>query len=577
MNELTRGLLTVFSIAVAVPLFLISAPATETQAANAPLRYGLDSSSTLILSKEGLTTPYGALWVGPWTLVNGWGGTDSRLDQLRAAGVTPYVQFYYWGDDLSPSCLENGCWSSLHDVQKDQAGWDRLRRELGTHLQTKMKGAPVVIVLETEFNKGKVATYEPLDGLLTTKAQELRADYPAATVVLGFGNWGRDYWKTFDRAAAASDAIGLQGMRGSTRHSAQQYSSVVEETMAGVRFAKTSFARPIHITDLALSSYPDWEAAQNETLARMLAKAPELQAEGVQALVYRDLVDSPTMDTANYFGEAERYWGLRTHDGRDKPAYETWKRAAFPAPVPTSASPPVTSSSTTTTAAATTSATAPTTNSTQATASTTAPSTTSSMSTTTTAAPTSSTAPTTSSAAASPSTTTAAPSTTTQPSPSPTTTSTKPLVVIAPPPLVQLPPPPPTPLPSAQTEAESFQIHTSGGVENDLSASGRARWNLWTNGHIGHWFMFPAAGQYEIRVRAQGTTVDGVAPQMMMKAGSKTLLYADPSPGWTTYGAKVYVDEPGARLLEIHYENDVMKPPQDRNLMVDFVTIQRVG
>ena len=52
------------------------------------------------------------------------------LASLRSAGVTPAVHFYYWGDDISPRCVENGCTDQYQGVQKDKATWTRMSNEL---------------------------------------------------------------------------------------------------------------------------------------------------------------------------------------------------------------------------------------------------------------------------------------------------------------------------------------------------------------------------------------------------------------------------------------------------------------
>ena len=91
---------------------------------------------------------------------------------MRAAGVTPAVHFYYWGDDISPSCVESGCWSKAQNVQKDRTRWKALGDQLMAHVASKMQGAPVVVFLESEFNKYGIGTYEPFDGYLAERLNE---------------------------------------------------------------------------------------------------------------------------------------------------------------------------------------------------------------------------------------------------------------------------------------------------------------------------------------------------------------------------------------------------------------------
>jgi hypothetical protein len=223
--------------------------------------------------------------------------------------------------------VEDGCYSSLHKAQKDRAGWDKLATQLTDHLQSKMGGAPAVIFLESEFNKGGIETYEPFDGYMAAMADKIHAAYPAAIIVLGFGNWGQPYWGNFDRAVAESDMVGIQSMRGSTRQAKTDMYTLYDSLLSGSKTLGTKFpGKAIIVTDVAVSSYPepDYGTVQKDVLAEVFDNLANLKANGVQAMIYRSWKDSPTMDTANYYGEAERHWGLAWSDGTLKPAGTAW-------------------------------------------------------------------------------------------------------------------------------------------------------------------------------------------------------------------------------------------------------------
>ncbi|MGQ0536223.1 MAG: hypothetical protein ACT4PT_09135, partial [Methanobacteriota archaeon] len=279
-------------------------PGAAAAPAASPLKFGMDVASVADQTNAGVAPDYGSFWVGVWNEKSGWGWVDTNLDRLRAAGVTPMVQFYYWGDDISSSCVENGCWSSLHGAQKTRAGWDKLADGFTARLTARMNGAPVVIILESEFNKGTAQGYEPMDGYLAAMAERLRAGYPQATVVLGFGNWNYPGWAMWDRAAAASDAIGVQGMRGSTRDSLSAYLALSDALVAGAQAAQRTFGKPVFIDDVALSSYPEptWADHQATAMSEIAGRIPDLAAAGVFGMVYRSFRDSPNMDPANYYG-----------------------------------------------------------------------------------------------------------------------------------------------------------------------------------------------------------------------------------------------------------------------------------
>lgn len=325
-------LLTVAALALLLgaPIVAMQSQASTTTAFTGPMRFGIDADGVAGMTALGAKSDYATLWVGPWTLAaGGWSGPDGQLAALRTAGVTPAVHLYYWGDDITPSCIENGCWSSLHNAQLDKAHWQTLTQQLADHLNAKLAGRPALVFLETEFNKGSAATYEPLDGYLADKARFLHGAYPAAKVVLPFGNWNSGAWTTFDRAAAASDYTGVQGMRGSTHDSATSATGLFSATLAGAKTLQSDFGKPVILQDIAVSSYPEpaWLTTQADALRGFTTGMSQLKAAGVQAILYRALADQPGMDTANYYGQAERHWGLGWSATSLKPAGKLWVAA----------------------------------------------------------------------------------------------------------------------------------------------------------------------------------------------------------------------------------------------------------
>ncbi len=301
-------------------------PPTPTSPPGPVMKFGISHGSLEQQTILGIQPDYASEWIGAWTLTNGWRPVDQALHRMRAANITPALHFYYWGDDIQPACFQDGCWSELHDAYKDNHGWYALAGQLVDHLDEHMGGEPVLILLESEFNKQTVQTYEELDGRLADMANFLHERYPAARVVLSFGNWNPAAWTTWDRAAEASDAIGLQAVRGSTHDSADDYQTLYEETLQGAKELQRLFAKPVILTDLALSSYPEDEFAQPQADAvqELLAGLDALEEAGVEAILYRSWRDTPTMDPANRYGPAERHWGLVDARGQLKPAAHAW-------------------------------------------------------------------------------------------------------------------------------------------------------------------------------------------------------------------------------------------------------------
>ncbi|MHB1261972.1 MAG: hypothetical protein ACYC2H_09690 [Thermoplasmatota archaeon] len=295
------------------------------------MRFGIDANSIDRFAEQAGTPDYATVWVGKWNLDYGWRDTTAALQSIQAQGATPAIHFYYWGDDMSRACLWEGC------NGKNQQGWQMLAQDLATHLNSDLQGTPVLIILESEFNKDGVHLDEGLDQMLAEKAMYLKASYPTAQVVLGLGNWYPSAWATWDRAAAASDYVGLQALAGSTHESPDEVVELADATLEGVRTVRSLFGKPVIVQDVAISSYPepDHLETQAEAVARFAQSLPQLRQEGVEAVLYRAYLDAPNMNLANHYAEAERHWGLAWHDtGELKPAGATWLAAIVKAREP---------------------------------------------------------------------------------------------------------------------------------------------------------------------------------------------------------------------------------------------------
>lgn len=291
-------------------------PASESAASDA-LAFGMDIDAIKAQEEAGVAPDYAVVWVGPWIETSGWAGVDRALDRAYAADVTPVVHFYYWGNAISPRCVADGC------NGKDKASWDALADELAAHLDP---NEPAMVILETEFNKNGVETWEPFDAMLAAKADFFHDRLPHATVVMGLGTWGAGLWDTWDRAAAAADAVGLQAMRASTRDTPQEYLDVVDRTVEAAETAQALFGKPVVVTDVALSSWPDsdWERHQADTLTAFFDQAGALKDAGVDTILYRDLRDDPARQSGDYYGAAETDFGLVDETGQWKPAMSVW-------------------------------------------------------------------------------------------------------------------------------------------------------------------------------------------------------------------------------------------------------------
>ena len=289
--------------------------------ASAQVQFGFDADSVSKARQLGMPVAYGSAWAGSWVQKWGWKDVERKLRAAKAAGVVPVVQWWYWGDDISPNCVEHGCTDRYEGVRKDKANWTRLSNELADLIVNVMgPDSGTLVITETEFNKNGIENYEPFDGYLAEQADIFHAR--RLKVVLGFGNWGRSQWKNFDRAVASADLLGAQILQSSVRD-ASTYLSGADMLLQGARYNRQTFNKPTFVTDFAFSSYPEpsYLNDQDTVVREVFARMDEFRAAGVQGMIWRMLVDDPAFDTANYHGEAERHWGLLHADGSAKPAF----------------------------------------------------------------------------------------------------------------------------------------------------------------------------------------------------------------------------------------------------------------
>jgi fibronectin type III domain protein len=301
---------------------LYAAVSVSTASAQNRVQFGVDATSAARARQSGLQVGYGSLWAGAWNQKYGWGGIESQLLAAKSAGVTPLVHWWYWGDDISPTCVENGCVDRYHGVPKNKATWYRMSNELADLIARVSAGSAArpLVVIETEFNKNGIENYEPFDGYLAEHA--LFFHNRGLDVIISFGNWGRAAWPRFDRAIAAADMLGAMVLKSSVRN-ATSYLSGANELLSAVQYYQVTFGKPSFVTDFAFSSYPepDYALYQDTVIRDIFSRMSQFRAAGVRGMVWRMLADDPNFNTANYHGMAERYWGLLRANGTQKPSF----------------------------------------------------------------------------------------------------------------------------------------------------------------------------------------------------------------------------------------------------------------
>jgi hypothetical protein len=310
--------------ALATCLLILAGGLAGAAAAGAGMRFGMDPAAIQPLARFGAKPGYAMYWAGAWNERAGFGYLGSLADSIADQSIQPVVQWYYWGGDISPSCVSDGCWGG--GVWKSRANWWSDAYRLADALHGGLRGRPGVLVLESEFNKNGIEDWEPFDGILASHARVFRERAPELRLVLGFGNWQPWTWWRFDQAAGASDMVGFQTMRGSTRDSEARYLGVVDAILAATVALHATFGKPVLLHDLALSSYwePQYAHDQERVVRALFARMGDLRAAGLVGVVYRALDDDPDFTLAEYYGVGERWMGLRHPMGGWKPALDDW-------------------------------------------------------------------------------------------------------------------------------------------------------------------------------------------------------------------------------------------------------------
>jgi hypothetical protein len=121
------------------------------------------------------------------------------------------------------------------------------------------------------------------------------------------------------------------------------------------------------------------------------------------------------------------------------------------------------------------------------------------------------------------------------------------------------------PVCNAQTYQAETMFHSTGGAIT-------GGWNIWSNGYISTNHAF-SGGLSRVTVVAAGTLAQGVGPHMVVRVGGSivgnvTLSNTSYQPFDFTFSTTA-----GTKEVRVTFDNDLYAPPQDRNLLVDRVSV----
>ena len=115
-------------------------------------------------------------------------------------------------------------------------------------------------------------------------------------------------------------------------------------------------------------------------------------------------------------------------------------------------------------------------------------------------------------------------------------------------------------------QAENFTTKTTGGPTADAYC-------IWSNGYIEDSVNFPVSGNYSFIVTAFGSAAAGLWPEMEIRIDQSTIdSVTVNSRTWGTYVIQGNIPA-GIHKVAIAFTNDYYRPPEDRTLFVDSVSI----
>ena len=242
-----------------------------------------------------------------------------QLTAMVARGITPVVIHYFFGDAISKERVES-----------QRSEWRASLRKMAKILRL---DAPVLVILEPEFNSAPpagetaITSWPGFAEELRAAAELIRELAPNVLVGTCPGDFSGtpNLEPVLGPVADDLDFLAFQEMRAASDPDVHRtgYLSVGQAAVDYAGYLKRAFGRPILLGYVAVSSYGGWEEPQQDVLRDLVAHRRALREAGVWGAIYFQLYDDPKH--RGYFGTAERYFGLLSHDGRAKPALDAFR------------------------------------------------------------------------------------------------------------------------------------------------------------------------------------------------------------------------------------------------------------
>ena len=497
--------------------------------------FPIDHLGAFEADSDHLDLEYASFWaVWEHGEFDNWGDITKKTRQAISNGTIPVVYWYYWGDRIRQSCVEQGKNADGTSCNRSKSEWALYTDELAAALDAGMNpGDEVIVILENEFHKKDIddVDYAPtFDLYLKARVQDLHAA-PGVKVAIGFGPWATSKFALFNDAVGESDLLGTMLLYSAVHPGGsnpdwpdpvdacweREYGDRPMAYLGGVNELKVGLdalwdlygtggtdAGPDKdraiIYDVGPSSWSDsdgnaacdheaggyssseqatdgaaWEGYQELMVRHLYANLTYFRDRGVQGFVYRAYIDDPNKGVGNFHFYAERWFGFKqaSQYGSDAKAARDDVFAQIEAQnrVRDGAAPP--------------------------------------------------------------------------------------------------PPGTVNPTLPGSLEAEAFATRPAGGAVTGTGYSGGSAWALYTESGIEQAFDVTGTATYRVEVKALGQAAGGANPQMQLLVdGVAKATWSVNATGVETYAADVSLST-GARTVRLAFTNDYYASDGDRNLIVD--------
>ncbi|GAX87781.1 conserved hypothetical protein [Lebetimonas natsushimae] len=244
------------------------------------------------------------------------------INNFIKKGYTPIFIFYWFGDDISPEFVKKNKNNYLNAIKKFSKFLQKINGEK-------------IIIFNPEFNENNISEYKKFDYLQAKSILDIKEKVKNTKIGICFGDfgiydriWDNENWdydtKNIDYSVRVSDFVAFQEMRAVTKNKKKEILNTPERALAFSIYLYQKYKKPTFLAYLAISSYKN-DKIQTQVIKKLNSLLPLFKKSAhLIGINYFNYIDNPLHK--GYFNIAEKYWGLKTKDGKEKPAFFEFKK-----------------------------------------------------------------------------------------------------------------------------------------------------------------------------------------------------------------------------------------------------------